>query len=117
VLLTHGISTPVNVDFATADGTAIAGTDYTAASGTLAFPAYATKESVSVSIVDHPVAEDDKTFSLNLSNATGGPKIEKAQATGTIQNDAPDPTVSIAGASVLEGDVGTTTLSLTVTLS
>jgi hypothetical protein len=117
VLLTHGISTPVSVGFATADGTAIAGTDYTATSGTLAFPAYATKESISVPIVDQPLAGDDKTFSLNLSNATGGVTIERAQATGTIQNDAPDPTVSIADASVLEGDVGTTTLSLPVALS
>ena len=70
-----------------------------------------------MTIIDDSLAEDDETFTLNLSNATGGIAIADATGTATIQNDDPDPTVSVANASVLEGDIGTTTLSLPVTLS
>ena len=54
---------------------------------------------------------------MNLSNATGGIAIADAQGVGTIVNDDLDPTVSVGNASVVEGDIGTTTLSLPVTLS
>jgi chitinase len=73
--------------------------------------------SVPVTIVNDALAEDNETFTLHLSNATGGIAITDASGTGTIQNDDNDPTVSIAGASVLEGDIGTTTLSIPVALS
>jgi Calx-beta domain len=117
VLLTNANSTSVSVDYATADGTAIAGSDYTATSGTLTFTPGQTSKPVPVTIVNDALAEDDETFTLNLSNATGGIAIADPSGTATIQNDDPDPTVSVANASVLEGDTGTTTLSLPVTLS
>ena len=117
VLLTNANSTAVSVDYATADGTAIAGSDYTSASGTLTFNPGETSKTVLVTIINDSLAEDDETFTLNLSNATGGIAIDDPTGTGTIQNDDPDPTVSVASASVLEGDIGTTTLSLPVTLS
>jgi Calx-beta domain len=117
VLLTNADASPVSVDYATADGTALAGSDYVATSGTLAFPANQTSEPVSVTITNDALAEDDETFTLNLSNPTGGLTIADAQGLGTIQNDDADPTVSVADASVVEGDTGTTVLSLPVTLS
>ena len=117
VLLTNANGTSVSVDYATADGTAIAGSDYTATSGTLTFTPGQTSKPVPVTIVNDALAEDDETFTLNLSNATGGIAIADPSGTATIQNDDPDPTVSIANASVPEGDTGTTTLSLPVTLS
>jgi large repetitive protein len=117
VELTHANATPVSVDYATADGTAIAGSDYTSTSGTLTFSPGLTSMSVPVTIDNDALAEDNETFTLHLSNATGGIAITDANGTGTIQNDDNDPTVSIANASVLEGDIGTTTLSLPVTLS
>jgi chitinase len=117
VLLTNANGSSVSVDDTTADGTAVAGSDYTSKSGTLTFTPGQTSKTVSVSITDDALAEDDETFTLNLSNATGGLLIADAQAVGTIQNDDADPTVSVAAGSVVEGDAGTTTLSLPVTLS
>jgi hypothetical protein len=117
VELTNANAGPVSVDYATADGTAIAGSDYTSTSDTLTFTPGLTSMSVPVTIVNDALAEDNETFTLHLSNATGGIAITDASGTGTIQNDDNDPTVSIAGASVLEGDIGTTTLSIPVTLT
>jgi hypothetical protein len=117
VLLTNANGSSVSVDYATADGTAIAGSDYTSKSGTLTFTPGQTTKTVSVSITDDALAEDDETFTLNLSNATGGLAVADPQALGTIQNDDADPAVSVASGSIVEGDTGTTTLSLSVTLS
>ena len=117
VLLTNAKSTTVGVDYATADGTASAGDDYAPAAGTLTFGPNQTSKTVAVTLLDDALAEDDDTFVLNLTNPTGGPLITDAQGLGTITNDDADPTVSIADASVAEGDDGTTVLSLPVALS
>ena len=69
----------MSVDYATADGTAIAGSDYTATSGTLTFTPGQTSKPVPVTITDDALAEDDETFTLNLSNATGGIAIADPQ--------------------------------------
>ncbi len=78
----------VTVDYATADGTATAGSDYTSTSGTLTFAAGESSKTVSVPILDDAVDEGDETFTLSLSNATGG-RIGDGEATGTIANDDP----------------------------
>jgi hypothetical protein len=59
------------VDYTTADGTAIAGVDYTAATGTLTFTPPNQVLTVSVPITDALVPGPDKTFTLNLSNPSG----------------------------------------------
>ena len=74
------------VDWATADGTAIAGTDYTAASGTLTFGPGETTKTVSVAVLDDTGPESDETFTLQLSRALGATIID-ATAAGTIAND------------------------------
>jgi chitinase len=117
VMLTNASGTTVSVDYATADGSAIASSDYIATSNTLTFTPGQTSKIVPVTIVNDALAEDDETFTLHLSNATGGIAIADAQGVGTIVNDDLDPTVSVGNASVLEGDIGTTALSLPVTLS
>ena len=75
----------VTVDYATQDGTATAGSDYTSTSGTLTFAAGDTTKTVSVPITDDTVEDDDETFKLLLSNVSGA-KIKDAEATGTIRN-------------------------------
>ena len=78
----------VTVDYATSDGTATAGDDYTAASGTLTFEAGETSKTVSVAIVDDGVDDGGETFTLTLSNPSGaGAQLADAQATATINND------------------------------
>ncbi len=75
----------VTVDYATSDGTATAGEDYTATSGTLAFQAGEVTKTISVPTTED--AEDDggETFTLTLSNASGA-GLGDAEATGTIRN-------------------------------
>jgi len=104
-----------SVNYATANNSAIAGSDYNATSGTLTFAAGQTQQSFTVSTIDDSVIESTETFFANLSNATGGATITTSQATGTINdNDTPPPpTFSIGNASATEGG----TLSFTVTRS
>ena len=78
----------VTVDYATADGTATAGEDYTATSGTLTFAAGETTKTVNVPVLDDAVDEGSETFTFRLSNAAGA-HIADGEATGTITNDDP----------------------------
>jgi predicted extracellular nuclease len=80
---TTGVTT---VDFGTANGSAIAGTDYVAASGPITFLAGETSKTVSVTIDGDTDVEADETFSVTLSNASGA-TIAASTATGTIIND------------------------------
>ena len=73
------------MDYATADGSAEAGDDYTAASGTLSFAAGETSKAISVAIDDDIDNESDETFTVTLSNASGADLGTKT-ATGTIRN-------------------------------
>ena len=88
VTLGHAANHRVTVDYATADGSATAGEDYTATSGTLTFAAGETVKTVSVPILDDVIDEGEETFTLTLSNAQGA-RIGDGEATGTISNDDP----------------------------
>jgi hypothetical protein len=76
----------VTVNYSTADGTATAGEDYTATSGTLTFSPGETTNTVFVQIIDDLIYEGDETFSLNLSDPTNA-TISDDQGIGTILND------------------------------
>lgn len=106
----------LSVDYATADGSATAGADYQAASGTLTFAAGQATATVAVTILGDAQPEADETFVLNLSNPTGGAALADAQGQATILNDdGQAPTVSIDDVSVLEGNTGVTLATFTVT--
>ena len=85
VKLNPARSESVSVNYATANGTATAGEDYTATSGTLTFAGGETSKTVSVPITDDTIDDDNETLTLTLSNASGA-DIADAQATGTIRN-------------------------------
>ena len=85
VTLDRAASGTVRVDYATADGSATAGADYTAASGTLTFAAGERTKTVAVSLLDDTHDEGEETFTLRLSNASGA-VITDGEATGTIEN-------------------------------
>ncbi|MCW5759543.1 MAG: hypothetical protein KIS90_07230, partial [Phenylobacterium sp.] len=76
-----------SVDYATANGTATAGSDYVAASGTVNFGVGETSKTVTVTINGDTTSEPDETFFVNLTNPTGGAVIGDAQGQGTIAND------------------------------
>jgi hypothetical protein len=81
-----GVAQAVTFDYATTDGTAIAGTHYTATAGNASIAANATATTINVPIIDDNVANVDRTFTLSLSNASGA-GITQDSATGTIIND------------------------------
>ncbi|MCC7368339.1 MAG: hypothetical protein IT306_07950 [Chloroflexi bacterium] len=76
-----------SVDYTTANGTALAGQDYQAATGTVTFQAGETTKSIAINVLTDTVVESDETFTVTLSNPTNGATLARAQATGTIQND------------------------------
>ena len=90
VTLSRAASGPVSVDYATADGTAVAGADYTATSGTLTFAPGETEKTVSVALLDDAIDEGKETFKLELSNPRGAYlRGIHREAEGTIRNDDP----------------------------
>ena len=106
----------VRVDYATADGTATAGTDYTSSSGTLTFQPGESIKTIRVPVSADTVGASDKNFKLRLSNALGV-TIADNEAIGTIVDAAatPLPVVSITAAStpVTEGTAAGFTLART----
>ena len=111
---------PVTVRYQTVGGTATAGSDFVAATGTLTFNAEGS-QTVDVTINGDTVYESDETFQMVLSNPSQGlVSADSASAPVTIINDDPVLTVfSVAAAtkSVVEGDSGTKTVRFTVTLA
>jgi hypothetical protein len=106
----------VTIDFATTDGTAVAGQDYVAASGTVRFAPGQTSRPITVNVLGDVLDEPDETFYVKLNNPAGA-TIAGSQATGTITDDDPPPSLSIADATVTEGNSGTTPASFVVSLS
>ena len=95
VTLSRAGPDPVTVDYATRDGSARAGKDYAAASGTLTFAAGESSKTVEVALLDDAHDEGEETFVLALSNASGA-RLEDAEATGTIANADPVPAALLA---------------------
>ena len=114
VSLSEATSGPVTVTYATANGTAKAGEDYIAQTGTLTFAAGETSKVVNVKVTGDTAIEGNETLKINLTAPTGG-KIADGGAIGTIVND--DARISVADATVTEGNNGTSSLAFTVTLS
>ena len=105
---------PVTVDYATADGSATAGGDYQAASGTVIFAPGQTSQTITVLVNGDRAAEPTEYFFVNLAGpANAG--LADGQGVGTIADD--EPHISVGGEAIAEGNVGTTELTFTVTLS
>ncbi|MDJ1173777.1 Ig-like domain-containing protein [Roseofilum capinflatum] len=76
----------ITVDYATADGTATAGSDYTSINGTLTFAAGETSQEITVTITDDSLDETNETFTVDLSSANNA-TISDAQGVGTITDN------------------------------
>lgn len=105
----------VSVEFATRNGTAIAGTDYAATNGILIFAPGQTNITVAVTVFGNVTDQANRTVFMLLTNAVNMP-IGIASAVGTIIDDDPL-TVTIGPGSVVEGDVSTAEVVLPVSLS
>ena len=107
----------VTVDYATADGSAVAPGDYTAGSGTVTFNPGQISRQVVVQVQGDTLNETNETFSVALSNPTNAIVAGSGFATGTITNNDAIPTLSINNVTALEGNAGSTNFIFTVTLS
>ena len=124
VTLTGSTAQAVTIQYATANGSASAGSDFTTTSGTLTFNPGETTRTISVPILGDTTSEPDEDFTVTLSTPTNA-TLGAAQAAGVIRNndvapaptnnDTP-PTVGIANASAPEGNTGVSTLTFPVTL-
>ena len=114
VTRTGGSDGEVSVDFATANGTATSGEDYTSNSGTLTFADGETSKTVVITILDDDIDEPNEDFTVGLSNVVGA-TLGNDSATVTIIDDDNPGVLSIAStASVNENDG---TVEVTVTRS
>ena len=102
------------IDYATENGTAEAGTDYTAASGQVTFPAEETEQTITITVLDDAADEDREDFKVRLSNATAQRIDLPADPARVLIEDNDDPpTVTVADGTATEGDK----VEFTVTLS
>ncbi len=88
----------VTVDYATSDVTAVAGTDYTTAVGTLTFAVGESEKTVDVTILPNPATKLNTTFRMVLSNSNGA-TVARAIATGTIVDNSRVPKIQFSAAS------------------
>lgn len=101
VSLSKASGQDVKVDYATANGSAVAPGDYTAASGTVTIPAGSTSATFAVKTVDDNTDEVNETFSVHLSSPVNA-TIADGHAVGTIiDNDGPG--IRVSDATVQEG--------------
>ena len=119
VTLDKDVDATVTVDFGTADGSAVAGADYTALSGTLSFAGTAGEtQTFTVDITGENIVELSETLVATLANVqAGGRAVTIGDGTGeaTVLNDDAAQ-VSIADATLTEQDQGSSDLTFTVTL-
>lgn len=110
VTLNAAVDSDVTVNFATADDTGLAGSDYTANSGLLTFDGTAGEiETIQVTVSGDKLVELDESFFVNLSGLLAGGRsvtLDDVQGLGTITNDD-QASLSINDVSVAESDGGT----------
>lgn len=111
---------PVHVSYATTDGTAIAGLDYTSTAGTITFAPGEVGKPVGVPVICEGVPEGNETFTLSITDVDGLVALPgRIEGTGSVTNDDPSTGkfLQIASTTVVEGDVGTRTARVSVVLS
>ena len=112
VQLNRSAEQPVSVDYATADGTAVAGSDYAAGAGTLTFAPGETSKSFTISIFDDTENEIDETFTVSLASSTESPLNLAADATLTIIDDDRPAVAFDSSSYALYGNSGVVTIAV-----
>ena len=104
-------------DYRTEDGTAEAGADYTAANGRVTIPAGETERTITITVLDDTADEDREDFKVRLVDAAGDDRdrrliLPTAPASVLIEDDDPEPTLSVADAEATEGSPVVFTVAL-----
>jgi hypothetical protein len=103
----------VSVNYQTANGSALAGSDYNAVSGTVSFSKNETTKTILIPIRGDRVAEPTESFSIRLSNPRGA-QIRDGEGFVAITDD--EPRARIDDPSIWEGNDGTAAMTFNVTL-
>jgi uncharacterized repeat protein (TIGR01451 family) len=106
----------ISVGYLTANISASSGFDYVGTNGTITFAPGATNATITVYTIDNNLNQPNRTFNVLLANPVNA-IITNGTATGTIIDDDPPPTISIADVSVVEGDSGTTNAVFKLTMN
>ena len=106
VTLSPASSQTVTVGYATANGSATAGSDFVGASGTLTFAPSTLTQTISITINGDTTVEPTETFGVSLSGAVNA-VISDGQGTGSITTDdgAPSPSITATPSTVAPGGV------------
>ena len=104
VTLSAASSTPVSVNYATADGSALAGTNYYALSGTVTFNPGQMSQMILLATQEDPQATGNVSFSVQLSNPTGGATIANGTAAVNITVDDTTRQFASANTAAIEAD-------------
>jgi CSLREA domain-containing protein len=93
----NSFPSPLTVDYTVHDGTAHAGDDYSAISGTLTFIPFETRKTITIPILNDSLVEDDETILLTLSNPTGGASlgVRSAATLSILDEDFDHSTVQV----------------------
>ena len=87
VALSEASEVAIDIGYETADGSAAAGSDYTAVNSTLTIPAGAITGTIEVIVAGDTEVEDDEFFEVTISTNAPDVELVNAMATGTILND------------------------------
>ncbi|MET0556289.1 MAG: ELWxxDGT repeat protein [Vicinamibacteria bacterium] len=109
------LDVPLAVPFATADNSAVAGSDFQAKSGALTFAPGTSLQTVDVTVLDDVTPETIEQFFVDVSPADAF----AAQPRGivTVTDDDREPALTVDDAAVVEGNSGSASLAFTVRLS
>ncbi|MDA9212550.1 hypothetical protein N9O84_02430, partial [Gammaproteobacteria bacterium] len=112
---TNPVQMDITVNYATADGTALAGLDYVDVNDSVTFAANETQKTISISIIEDSLDEDEESFSVSLTGASQG-AVQEAESAAIVSiednDDAPSISIS-ANNNLLENE----SLEITVALA
>ncbi len=120
VTLSDPSSTDVRVAYSTSNQSAIGGTDFNAASGTVVIPGGQTTAFINLTLRSDSTLEGTETFAVTLSAPSSGVALGRSVGTVSILDDDASTarSVNVGDAAVVEGDTGTpTVLQFPLTLS
>lgn len=107
---------PITIDYQTQDGTALAGADYEATSGTITFNPGETSQTITVSALSDTLDEPTETFTVDLLNPNNVTLADNQGLGSILDNDEP-PIATISDVQIDEGDSGEVNAIFTVSLS
>jgi hypothetical protein len=116
IFLSEPSAEEISVTVTAVANTALEAVDFAPLNETVIFPAGAVSQTVMLQIIGDLIYEGDEQFELHLSDGQGA-ELTAVLSTITIIDDDPQPTLTVADASAVEGDEGSTPMLFAVTLS